>query len=479
MGQEWLQRLMYATLLQFGIKNTIGAGQLSDFFAMLHVGTHMGISESTIRRQLAMMEPELARYQNEQEASATCASPEITVGSDEVYFSRQPILVLMDLVSGYLLNEQVADDRSFATWNTQTQARLTALKVTVKHAVSDRAKALIKLAIEGFRCQAGADLFHVQQDIGRWLSRALGQATQKAIKAASDARETLKTHEAKRLKDPKETPRLKRLIVKAEQAQAECEQAQTEQRHYRQQLSQAIHPFNLITGKRQREKQVNASLQATLNQLDTLATSRGVTDPKNRQRKIRKQLPDLACHVGVWWHWLESQLDQSLKDGVLREWIITALLPVIYWHYQQHRTKEKTDRTLYKAAWEKATEALRQHALTGTLSEQSLSYWQQWCEDKVPHFQRASSAVEGRNGCLAQMHHNGRGLTPQRLKAHTVLHNYWIRRSDGSTAAERFYDQSFPDVFEWLLQQVDEWPLPRKRKAGPKPNPLIGLIVPL
>ncbi len=249
MGQEWLQRLMYATLLQFGIKNTIGAGQIADFFAMLHVSTHMGISGSTIRRQLAMMEPELARYQSEQEATATCASPDITVGSDEVYLSRQPILVLMDLVSGYLLTEQVADDRSFATWNAQTQTRLAELKVTIKHAVSDRAKALIKLAIEGFRCQAGADLFHAQQDVGRWLSRSLGQATQKAIKAVDTARETLKTHEAKRLKDPQEAPRLKRHIIKAEQAQAACEQAQTEQRDYRQHLSQAVHPFHLTTGK--------------------------------------------------------------------------------------------------------------------------------------------------------------------------------------------------------------------------------------
>jgi hypothetical protein len=34
----------------------------------------------------------------------------------------------------------------------------------------------------------------------------------------------------------------------------------------------------------------------------------------------------------------------------------------------------------------------------------------------VTKFQRTSSAVEGRNGYLTQMHHNRRGLSPSRLK---------------------------------------------------------------
>jgi hypothetical protein len=38
-------------------------------------------------------------------------------------------------------------------------------------------------------------------------------------------------------------------------------------------------------------------------------------------------------------------------------------------------------------------------------------------------FQRASSAVEGRNGSLAQLHHNQRGLPKQRYKVWAVLHN--------------------------------------------------------
>ncbi|MBF0585105.1 MAG: hypothetical protein HQL80_12845 [Magnetococcales bacterium] len=93
-------------------------------------------------------------------------------------------------------------------------------------------------------------------------------------------------------------------------------------------------------------------------------------------------------------------------------------------------------------------------------------------------FQRTSSAVEGRNGCLSQMYHNGRGLTIQRLKALTVIHNFDCRRGDGTTAAERLFGTQFPDLFEWVVGRMGELPPARKSRERVIPNPLILLPVP-
>ncbi|MCP4457984.1 MAG: hypothetical protein GY816_08170 [Cytophagales bacterium] len=84
----------------------------------------------------------------------------------------------------------------------------------------------------------------------------------------------------------------------------------------------------------------------------------------------------------------------------------------------------------------------------------------------VSNFQRTSSAVEGRNGWLSQMHHNGRGLSPKRLKALTVLHNYYLKRTDGTTAAERAFRQKFPDPLEWVVSRMGDLPLPRVSKKN-------------
>jgi hypothetical protein len=60
------------------------------------------------------------------------------------------MLVFRDLPTGYLVLEDVANDRTFATWKAVVDARLKALGAEVLYLVSDRAKALIQLADQGF-----------------------------------------------------------------------------------------------------------------------------------------------------------------------------------------------------------------------------------------------------------------------------------------------------------------------------------------
>ena len=67
---------------------------------------------------------------------------------DETFLARM-MLVCMDLVSGYLLFEEVAEERSYDTWHALVKARLETLGVRGFSLVSDRAKALIKLAEAG------------------------------------------------------------------------------------------------------------------------------------------------------------------------------------------------------------------------------------------------------------------------------------------------------------------------------------------
>ena len=82
--------------------------------------------------------------------------------------------------------------------------------------------------------------------------------------------------------------------------------------------------------------------------------------------------------------------------------------------------------------------------------------------DRVKAFQHTSSAVEGCNGHLAQMHHNQRGLPEQRYKVRTILHNFDCRASDGTTPAARFFRRLLPDLFETILSHIEV--LPRSRQ---------------
>jgi hypothetical protein len=95
-----------------------------------------------------------------------------------------------------------------------------------------------------------------------------------------------------------------------------------------------------------------------------------------------------------------------------------------------------------------------------------LADWQAWAGEHARAFQRASSAVEGRNGYLSQMQHNQRGLPMRRYQVWTVLHNFDCRAADGTTPASRFFRRSFPNLFESVLSQIDALPMPRQRRQA-------------
>ena len=76
------------------------------------------------------------------------------------------------------------------------------------------------------------------------------------------------------------------------------------------------------------------------------------------------------------------------------------------------------------------------------------------------------------------MYHNGRGLSGKRLKALTVIHNYGIKREDGTTAAMRLFNAEFPDLFSWVIDKMEDLPLPRKGRQRLNSNSLKLLDVP-
>jgi Family of unknown function (DUF6399) len=110
--------------------------------------------------------------------------------------------------------------------------------------------------------------------------------------------------------------------------------------------------------------------------------------------------------------------------------------------------------------------AFKAHPLTAQLPPDVLAGWKAWAAEHVKIFQRASSAVEGRNGYLSQMHHNHRGLPKHCYKVWSTLHNFDCRGSDGSTPASRFFPREFPDLFEMVLSQIEELPRAHMRQSA-------------
>jgi IclR helix-turn-helix domain len=146
-GRQWLTRLMVATLHPFGLKRGVGVDTMREFFTRLHLETQVGCSPSALRGVMHALEAALLETAGAWEQDA-CAGDEVReiIGAVDETFLERMMLVLMDLRTGYLLLEEVAEDRTYATWKALVEERLTALGTGVRYVVSDRAKAFIQLA---------------------------------------------------------------------------------------------------------------------------------------------------------------------------------------------------------------------------------------------------------------------------------------------------------------------------------------------
>src|SRR4029077_8038031 len=89
------------------------------------LATQVGGSPSALRRVMQALEAALLETAAawEQEGCATGERREIIGAVDETFLERM-ILVLMDLATGYLLLEEVADDRTYTTWKALVEERL-------------------------------------------------------------------------------------------------------------------------------------------------------------------------------------------------------------------------------------------------------------------------------------------------------------------------------------------------------------------
>jgi len=482
-GRAWLLILVLAVIYLFGLKGNQGAERMSEFFELIRLDGHVGVSPSSLRKMRREMEKLLVEFQRTREAQQRekgKENREIVASGDETWFNDDMLLVLLDLVSGYLIVEEAADDRSYETWNAKAQTRLKELGLRVRHFISDRGKSLVKLATAGFGCLAGADIFHAQYGISKWLGRSLhgklGSAT-KQLRAAKAKLVKLGEKEAK----PDEIAAQERCVREKQKKLDVVEAGKQAYSAVQQTISAVVHAFAVEDNRPQSSEQVEERLEEQAQSLERIALEHSVKDDKDAVGKFRRQIEDVASIVDAWWLWTEKSLDDDVGIDI-RNWLLYVLLPVIYWYDQLQKTRNPEVREVYEAALQKAQAAYVDHPVTQTISKKELDRWRTWAKWASGNFVQprlpcASSAVEGRNGSLSQSYHNGRGLTSFRLGALTAIHNYDTRRSDGSTPAERLYGEQFPDLFDWLLDRMGDLPLPRKSRQRIAHDPLaIGAV---
>jgi Family of unknown function (DUF6399)/IclR helix-turn-helix domain len=468
-GAAWLRLLVFGAIDCFGIKGGIGSDSLSDFFQLLHWEARIGCSASALRELEVQVKAQIIAYGQAQSAACEGTAPiGICVGADETFYDL-PILVAVELASGFIFTEAECANRTYETWWAQVSGWFKREQGDCRFMVSDGAKALVKLALSGLGCPSIPDVFHLLYALSKSIGSTIARQQMRLEKQQQTWPAQLKTTAAPAA-----------LVDQITALQTQQQTLESDHQLYQQSLhglSQAIHPFDLNTGEAQLGLELPAQLPVHLATLERLSHTYAPTPSQAAVALWQRQIPALSGVLHAWWQWVLQTLPAQTNDLDTQNWVLTRLLPWVYWHQQTQKTRQPQLKLAYQQAAQQAQERFRADAFTPSLTASEQQQWIDWAIWMCAKFQRTSAPVEGRNGYLSALHHTNRGFTEQTLQVLTIIHNFDLKRDDGTTAAQRLFGKPFPDLFESVVRNLGELPRPRQtRKARKSKKPTVQVV---
>jgi uncharacterized protein DUF6399 len=315
------------------------------------------------------------------------------------------------------------------------------------------------------------DLFHGQRELLKPLLLPLTRPIQEAQKELQKA-----AGPAERLDVPAEQsqPDDELLaLIEAVRRQMAAEKSLREASSHKEKAIEQVrglgddcHPFDRHTGEAVTAQEVGVRLGGHLDRLDEVARQAGLGQRATEAvSKCRSWVGVLASCVGWFWGLAQTRLEGLQLSQGQEQVVRQKLLPGCYWEAAAGRARSSEERERLKEMAGKLKEqAWAEGGALSELSEEERGRVRQVARETAGLFSRSSSCVEGRNGRLSLQHHGHSRISQRRLSALTVIHNYLVERSDGTTAAQRFFGQKPPDLFDWLLERLPDLPRPAKKR---------------
>jgi hypothetical protein len=478
-GYAFLRRLVLALLLTFHHQNACGLRPISSFLELVQLDPFVGSSYGALYDLDLWLQENLDCFaqQERQRLMPGMAAKDIVLCPDENFHGPHICLVAIEPVSNFIVVETYRDQRDSVTWVQAIRAGVDGLPVHVVLLTSDQASGLVCCAETELEIAHQPDLLHLQKDLAQPILLPLARPVHQAQKEL----EKLKQQEHRLEQAEKKKPgsvtieRCVAHIRQEEQTQKDLEEARQRQEQAVQQIravSEVYHPFDPQTGQPVTAEQMQQRLDEPLEQLQKVIEEAGLSEQAHQAvSKARKWVVVLVGCIGWFWTMTRQRLEPWDCSEEAQQTIEECLIAGYYWEMASVKEKDPEKR--------KRLAALGQELQEQAWSEGSvLSGWSPEDKEEIKKkarqcaelFQRSSSCVEGRNGRLSLFHHGQTRLSEKRLKALTAIHNYVVRRRDGTTAAERFFGQKQTDAFTWLLEKMPELPHPAAKRRKQRSN---------
>jgi hypothetical protein len=469
-GLAFIHRLITAAHLEFTKNGVASIHNVANFLKMSGLSAFVASSYPSQRRIASQMDEKIIAFEEDERSRLSAKMPlkAITICEDET-FHPQICLVAIEPVSNFILVEKYAEDRKTETWDKAVCHAVKDLPVDIVQAASDQGSSLIRHALKSLKVHHSPDCFHVIYEIGKGTCVAMASKVRKA--EAEYETKTKQTQEAighKEIYDnaqkhprgrrPDFEKRIDLADERAQKAKTDLEQARKDQetvRSAKAAIGTVYHPYDLKSGKKQDAQHVSRLLEGLFDKIN--AATRGLSDKcREKVTKAQRVVKDMVSTIAFFHAMIDlylSKMNLSDRDKELME---NHLIPG---YYLKQAARKQRDADARENILKKAQELLSviEKPDNGCLKtiDSDTARLNKAAKECAQLFQRSSSCVEGRNAQLSLRHQGIHRLGKSHLKALTVVHNYYIKRRDGTTAAERFFETRHKDLFDFLLENMD------------------------
>jgi len=240
-------------------------------------------------------------------------------------------------------------------------------------------------------------------------------------------------------------------------------------------VSKCYHPYDLETGAPRDAESVQKSLAAHFDTMETIASEASLSERSLKNiLKARRVVTKMVATITFFFSTVQARVQALTLTPEQEEALYNSLIPAIYLQLVADKAKSADERHTLRERSQQLLEPLQQpDSPFASMVSDEKQIVESVATECAHLFQRSSSCTEGRNGQLALRHHSLHRISPRKLAALTVVHNFFIQRPDGSTPAKRFFEQDHSSLFDYLLDHVDLPGRPAKKRPPPEPPAIL------
>lgn len=479
-GLAFLHRLMGALHFEFVECGVGSIHNVCNFLKVCGLSAFIASSYGAQQKVSKDMDTGIIEFAQIEQGRLSAQMPKkrICICEDET-FHPDVCLVAMEPVSNFILLEEYAPDRTADTWNESIKKVLSNLPMEVIQSTSDEGRGLLNHVKEGLQAHHSPDSFHVLYEISKGTSGALASCVKQAEKQCHKATErTQKEKEDKeRFDSQPKRPRGRRPSfekrIAAHQAHEqhmeerlkEARQNQETVKAAKAQISNLYHPYDPLTGTKQDADTVATLVGECFNKINKATESLSERSRKHIEKAYRV-VNDMKTTIAFFFCTISIYVQSLHIQPEVQSLMYELLIPGFYLQEVARRERnQQRRRSISQKSAELLSILYEPSGVLAAYNENQLKLIETTAKECAQLFQPSSSCVEGRNAQLSLYHHGLHRLSDRKLQALTSVHNYYKKRTDGTTPAERFFGGKPNDMFEWLLDHMNLPARPRKSLA--------------